>query len=102
MKKNSLVVLVALLLTACAGWKPYADVAVGIPIDNSTDYWLQKDRDWQCSKPQQAHIELGMESPKYFYVAWNHQSWWFCGRPFNSRPEVYSNQFLFGGRWGGQ
>ena len=99
--KNSLLVIVALLLSACAGWKPYADIAVGVPIESQTDYWLQTERDWQCGTGPQAHITVGLESPKRYYVALNHQSWWLCGT-FNDKPEVYSNQILFGGRWGGQ
>lgn len=94
--------IIVFLLPGCAGWKPYVDVAAGIPIEGQTDHWLQTDRSWQCSTGPQAHLELGVESPKYAYIALNHQSWWLCGGPFNEKPEVSSAQILFGGRWGGQ
>ena len=99
--KLTLAMLLFIPLLGCAGWKPYADIAVGVPIESQTDYWLQTDREWQCSKGPQAHIEFGLESPKYFYVALNHQSWWMCGT-VNDRAEVYSNQIKVGGRFGGQ
>jgi hypothetical protein len=94
--------LMLVLLSGCAGWEPYVDVAIGVPIDSQTDYWLQTERDWQCSTGPQAHLAVGLESPEYLYVEFNHQSWWLCGGPLNEKPEVDSNQILFGGRWGGQ
>jgi len=93
--------LILLPLFGCAGWKPYADVAVGVPINSQTHYLLQTDRSWQCSRGPQAHVEVGLEAPNHLYIGLNHQSWWFCGS-LNDTPEVYSNQIVIGGRWGGQ
>jgi len=104
MKIFWVLVFLALILnfcSGCAGWKPYADVAVGVPIESQTDYYLQTAREWQCGRGPQAHIEVGVESPRGGYIGLNHQSWWFCNTR-NNRPEVYSNQWVFGWEFGGQ
>ena len=90
----------ALLVVGCAGTEPYIQVGLGVPLDGHTDYWLQTDREWQCSKGPQAHIEMGLETPNNFKIGLNHQSWWLCGS-VNDRPEVYSNQIVLSKTWGG-
>lgn len=92
--------LVLLLLAGCAS--PYATIGVAYQIDDQTDYWLQTDRDWQCGKQPQAHIEVGLEFDHQLTVGLHHQSWLMCGGPFNHRPEVYQNDIRIMKKWGGK
>ncbi len=74
--------------------KPFASLGVGLQLEGSTDYWLQREREWQCDRWQQAWIEVGVEFKGGCSVAIVHQSWWFCGGPFNERPEVDMNALI--------
>ena len=91
-----------LLLWGCAGWKPYAEIGVGYQLNGETDYWLQQERSWQCSKDPEFLGELGIESSSSWKVAVEHESWVRCGGPFNSDPEVDSNRIKISKKFGGQ
>lgn len=93
-------VAIAALLTGCAA-SPYAEVGVGYQLDNYTDYWLQTERDFQCSSGPQAHFEVGMEKNNW-KLGIHHQSWWLCGGPFNDKPEIYQNDIRLTKKWGGK
>ena len=97
--------LALLALTGCAS-SPYIEIGAGYQLDGSTDYWLQTDRSWQCSKNVQFHGEVGLELPEDFIwfdtIAIHHQSWWLCGGPFNHRPEVDTNDIRITKKWGGK
>lgn len=96
MKNAIAVIFLVLLVGGCASKnvKPFASLGVGYQLEGSTDYWLQRERDWQCDKWQQAWIEAGLEFKNGCSLAIVHQSWWFCGGPFNERPEVDMNSLI--------
>jgi hypothetical protein len=94
--------LVILLLSGCAGWKPYAEFGVGYQIEDQTDYWIQQERNWQCSRDPEFIGEIGAESPNRWSVSLEHESWVRCGGPFNRDPEVYSNRIKISKKFGGQ
>ncbi len=88
--RGSLLILVALLLAACVGTPvPYAEVGVGVQLNSLTDYWLQTDRSWQCDNNLSAHFAGGLEWDNKVKLGIYHDSWWFCGGPFNDKPEVW-------------
>jgi len=92
---------VSLLLCGCAS-SPYAEVGIGYQLDSMTDYWLQTSRDWQCSKQPQVHGEVGLEWDNGWTLGYHHQSWLNCGGPFNSSPEVYTDDIRITKKWGGK
>lgn len=93
--------LLLLMLSGC-GATPYTTVGLGYQIDGETDYWLQRERTWQCSKQPSAHIEIGLEFENKLTVAAHHQSWLLCGAPFNNDPEVDQNEIRISKTWGGK
>lgn len=90
------VLLALLLVGGCASdkIKPYGSIGVGYQLEGSTDHWLQRERDWQCDRWQQAWFELGAEFKNGCSIALIHQSYWLCGGPFNERPEVDMNTII--------
>ena len=98
-----LVILLALLLGGCASAPGlYLDVVAAYQIDDNSDWYVQRDRDWQCDRPLKAEVELGYEITDDWSVGYHHQSWWRCGGPFNDRNELYQDDirttYRFGGR----
>ena len=89
------------MLAGCAA-SPYAEISLGYQLDGSTDYWLQTDRSWTCSKNVQFNGEVGLEFEHDLRVGLHHQSWVLCGGPFNTRPEVDSNDIRVTKKWGGK
>jgi len=92
---------IVVLLSGCAS-SPYAEIGIGYQLNGHTDYWLQTDRDWQCSKQPQFHGEVGLEFDGGWTVGYHHQSWWRCGGPFNNRPEVFTDDIRITKKWGGK
>lgn len=81
---------------------PYGTIGIGYQLDQSTDYWLQTERSWQCSKQPQAHFEVGLEFDHKLTIGYHHQSWYRCGGPFNDRPEVYTDDIRIQKKFGGK
>lgn len=94
--------LLLIFLPGCSGVAPYATVGLGYQIDDNTDYWLKTSQSWQCSKQPQFHAEVGLEFDHNLTVGYHHQSWVRCGGPFNSRPEVYTDDIRITKKWGGK
>jgi len=95
-------VLWLVLLSGCAA-APYAELGIGYQIDSQTDYWLQTDRDWQCSKQPQFHAEVGLEFDDGWTLGYHHQSWLMCGSPRgNNDPEVYTDDIRLTKKFGGK
>jgi len=90
-----------LLLSGCAS-TPYGEISLGYQLDDSTDYWLKTEQSWQCSKNVQFNAEAGLEFDNQWTVGLHHQSWLMCGGPFNSRPEVDSNDIRITKKFGGK
>lgn len=99
--KRAITTALLIALTGCASVEPYATVGLGYQIEGQTDYWLKTDRSWQCDHNPKAIIEAGVELPNNWKIAYNHQSWVRCGRPFNRRPEVYQDDIRILKTWGG-
>lgn len=95
-------VLILFLLGCASAPEPYLEVGIGYQIDAQTDYWLQTDRSWQCSRQPQAHFELGAEFDHDLKIGYHHQSWWRCGGIGNDRPEVYTDDIRITKKWGGK
>lgn len=91
-----------LLLSGCANVDPYASIGLGYQVDSASSHDLRTTRPWQCSSNVQVHGELGLDLPKNWSVAYHHQSWLACGRPFNNRRELSTDDIritkTFGGR----
>jgi len=84
------------------GARAYFDVGVGYQIDSMSDWYVQTDRDWQCSQNWEAHFGFGLDWGRAS-LGYQHQSWWVCGGPYwNDRPELYSDRILFNYRFGGK
>jgi len=104
--KLGILILFSLLLGGCATLEehdmaPFLTVGVGYQIEDGTDYWLQRERSWQCDEWQQAILKLGIESKAGWALYLEHNSWWLCGDPFNSKPEVDYNQIVLEHKFGG-
>ena len=100
--RGSLSIGILLLLVGCAGAKPYAEIGIGYQLDKHTDYWLQTDRSWQCSDQPEFIGELGLETPKNWAIALEHESWVRCGGPFgDGKPEIDSNRIKITKKFGG-
>ena len=90
------------LLSGCAS-SPYAEVGLGWQVDGQTDYWLQQDRDWQCSHGPLVEAEIGLEMEGNWKVGYHHQSWLMCGGPFgDGKPEVYQDDIRITKKFGGK
>ena len=98
------VVLIAivLFLIGCASVEPYAEIGIGYQINKNTDWYLETQRDWQCSWQPQTHIEVGVETKSNWKIGYHHQSWLACGGPFNDHPELYQEQIKIIKKFGGQ
>jgi len=97
-----LILAMVVFLPACSSVKPYAEIGLGYQIDRNTDYWLETDRSWQCSKQPQFHGELGIELKHDWKIGYHHQSWLMCGKPFGGgQPEVYADDIRITKKWGG-
>lgn len=96
MAKIVFMFLILLFIAGCASEnvKPFASLGVGYQLENSTDYWLQRERTWQCNEWQQAWVEVGAEFKGGCSLSIVHQSWWFCGGPLNKKPEVDMNALI--------
>lgn len=96
------VLLSLLLVGGCAGSntkvsdnvKPFGSVGIGHLLKGSSAYELQRAREYQCDNWQQAWLEAGLEFKNGCSISVIHQSWWFCGWPFNDRPEVTFNSLV--------
>ena len=77
------------------GTRPYVEIGAAYQIDKNTDYWLQKERTWQCSNGIQGQLEVGMIRPTkngHLRLGYHHESWLNCGKPLgNGEPEVYQD-----------
>ena len=101
MRTTRLVLIATILvLSGCGGM--YGKVGLAAQVDRNTDYWLQTDRDWQCSKNVQFHGEVGYEFEHDVTVYYHHQSWLLCGGPFNDAPEVYTDRIGIDKKFGGK
>ena len=92
------VLLALLVLSGCANVRPYAELGLAYQIDRNTDYWLQKERSWQCDNGLQGQLELGVRINEvvlgndHIRIGYHHESWVNCGKPFgNKKPEVYQD-----------
>jgi hypothetical protein len=92
--------LCLLLLGGCSA-APYAELGLGYQVDAQTDYWVQTDREWQCSKQPQFHGELGLEFNNNWKIGYHHQSWVLCGG-HNDTPEVYMDDIRITKKFGGK
>jgi len=94
--KMAAVLLSLFLVVGCASEKvrPFGSLGLGYQAEGSTDHVLQRDREWQCKRWQQAWIEIGAEFRNGCSISLLHQSWYLCGSPFNERPEVDMNTFV--------
>lgn len=93
--------LLLVFLSGCSTMVPYAAFSLGYQIDAHTDYWLRTERTWQCDRNVQFNGELGVELPHNITIGYHHQSWLFCGGPFNSKPEVYQDDIRITKKFGG-
>lgn len=89
---------IAILAGGCTTYaRPYVEVGLAYQLDQNTDYWLQKDRDWQCSNGLQGQLEVGYHISEpvlgndHIRIGYHHESWVNCGGPFNKRAEVYQD-----------
>ena len=98
----AIITLVIALLTGCSTAKPYAELGLGYQLDGMTDQLVQTGLKDQCSIQPQFHAELGLELPNDWSLGYHHQSWLFCGGPFNSRPEIYTDDIRLTKKWGGR
>ena len=103
MKNAIAIVFLTLLAGGCSSAKikelkedvkPFGSVGFGYQLEGATDYELRRAREYQCDRWQQAWFEVGLEFRNGCSVAIVHQSWWFCGSPFNERPEVDMNTLI--------
>lgn len=93
-------VLLTLLVAGC-GSTPYFEVGVGYQIDKNSDWYVRTERPWQCSDNYQGHFELGLDWGDT-RLGYHHQSWFTCGDPFNSRPELYVDDVRLTHTFGGK
>jgi len=94
-------VLICFLLLGCETTEPYLELGVGYQIDSNTDWLLRTNRDYQCRNPQ-FHGEVGLETEDGWTLGYYHQSWLFCGGPFNNRAETYMDAIRITKKFGGQ
>ena len=84
------------------GGSPYLDIGIAYQLDDMSDWYLQTDREWQCSQNWQARIGFGLEWD-HVSLGYHHSSWWVCGGPWwDDRPELYSDVILLNYRFGGK
>lgn len=97
-----IVLTVAALLTGCASAtaKPYFELGATYRIDDHSDWYVGSDRDWTCDSPG-FDAEFGYDFGKWGSLGYRHQSYWLCGGPFNSKPELYQDDIRWSMRWGG-
>jgi len=95
---KQLISICAMLLVSGCVVSPYAEIGVAYQLDSYTDYWLQTERPHQCSNGPQGHFEVGVPKNNWS-LGLHHQSWWLCGGPLNTRPEVYQNDIRLTKRW---
>lgn len=96
-----------LLLGGCS-MSPYLSVGAAQQLDSKPRSWVNTEkRGWvraaigdQCGGPQ-AHIEAGFEFD-WVKLGLHHQSYLFCGPPFNSLKEDSLNDFRITLEWGGK
>ncbi len=101
--RMTLLVVISALLVGCASAKPMGGVAIGFQVDDQTDYWLQTQRPWQCSKNIPFKAKAGVETEENLRVYLEHRSWLLCGEPFNGDdPETYNWTLWLEKEWGGQ
>jgi hypothetical protein len=86
------------------GGSLYLDIEAFHQLDGSSDWYVRTERTWQCDINVGAAAELGLSWDEW-EAYYRHQSWWFCGRPFNpEKPELYQDsvgvrkRFWLGGR----
>lgn len=95
--KAFFVLTFATLAVGCSGLREaipgdeYVDVSVAYQIDEWSDWYLRTGREWQCSDNFKAIFEAGTQLNDKWSVAYTHQSWWSCGKPFNNHPELYTD-----------
>lgn len=96
MNKLIMIMLVG-VLAGCSNSavRPYFEIGAAYQIDRNTDYWLQKDRSWQCSSGIQGQLEGGVKyhiGNDHIRLGYHHESWLNCGKPFgNKKPEVFQD-----------
>lgn len=99
---RSLILVTLTMLSGCASVAPYATLSLGVQLDGMSDYWVQTDRNWQCSKNVQFSGEFGLEFENNWTVGYHHQSWVLCGQPLgNERPEIYQDDIRITKKFGG-
>lgn len=102
--------IAALLLAGCGvfdaaeektGAEWYGEVGVAYQIDSNSDELVRTTQSYQCSDNFQAHFEAGLDWGNT-RVGYHHQSWWSCGRPFNSKAELYQDDIRIVRTFGGK
>jgi hypothetical protein len=93
------VLLALIVLSGCTYNRPYIEIGAAYQLDKNTDYWLQRERSWQCSNGIQGQLEVGTKiihpvlgEGNHIRFGYHHESWLNCGKPFgNKKPEVYQD-----------
>ena len=94
--------LALLLCSGCANVEPFARIGVATQFNQHSDYLRSTERSYECSKNIQGIIEVGVETKSHWEWSIEHQSWIFCGAPFNSDPETYTGKLKVSKKFGGQ
>ena len=91
------------LLTGCATsfGAPYGKIGIGWQDKDRTDWWLQTDRPDQCDRNPLGYFGAGWDFTRSLSLEYEHQSWVFCGFPFNHHPEITQQNLRLSWKFGG-
>lgn len=84
-----LILIIAVSLSGCTGWKPYGELGLGIRVNDRTDWIARSGRPWQGKNPKVIG-EVGFTKNKKS-CAYKHESHLLSGAPFNSDPEIFED-----------
>ena len=78
----------------------FIELGMGWQNDAMTDQLVQTTHKDQCEKNMPFSGEFGVMLPHHWQLSYEHESWWFCGGPFNEDlPEIYSEEVWLKKRW---
>lgn len=97
-----LLTIVILSCVGCADVEPFARLSAAHQLNQHSDYLRSTERSYECSKNLQGIVELGVETKGHWEFSVEHQSWIFCGAPFNNDAETYTNKIKVSKKFGGQ